>query len=434
MENQFVDSSASSKRRTFLKQLLTGSMATLAYPALASTGSGKSSGTDSNTLPSGDFADEKYWEMVKKQFTVPSNLMMVNAANLCPSPYFINDEVAAIMRDLEKDVSFQFRHQFAEKRSRAVEKMAEFVGVAKEEIGIVRNTSEGNSMIVHGLEVKADDEIIIWEQNHPSNGIAWEQLAKRHAIVVKKVMLPASPRSIDELIGPFEKAITPKTRLITFSHLSNTTGMLLPAMEICQLAKRKKILTLVDGAQTLGMMQLNLKEMGCDFYTASTHKWLMGPFENGMLYVSREHIERLWPSVISAGWKDSSITVDEKLCVLGQRNETTPFALLETLEFHQSIGRKNIEERVRQLNGYLKEQIQAKLPQATFVTPLSPQMSGGITSMVIPGKSSQEIYQKLYEKHGIACSAAGGIRLSPHIYNTLGDMNKIVDALVSLAA
>ena len=408
-------------------------MATLAYPVLAN-GIEKPALKNFPLATTSDLTDERFWEQVKKQFTVPPNLMIVNAANLCPSPYFINDLVTSTMDALEKDVSFHFRHQFAEKRAKAIEAMAQFVRVGKDEIGIVRNTSEGNAIVVQGLDFKAGDEILLWDQNHASNGIAWEQQARRYGFVIKKITTPAALKSAEELTAAFLKAVTPKTKLISFSHISSSTGIALPAKEICQMAKVKKILTLVDGAQSLGMMVLNLKDIGCDFYTASTHKWLMGPFENGIIYVSKERLEQLWPNVISAGWKEGSATADEKFCVLGQRNETTPFALLETLEFHQSIGEKNIENRVKKLTSYLKEQVQSKVPQVTINTPLSPALSGGIVSLSFGGKPTQEIYQKLYERHGIACSTTGGIRLSPHIYNTLEDMDRITAALAVLAA
>ena len=187
--------------------------------------------------------------------------------------------------------------------------------------------------VVNGLDLKAGDEIIIWEQNHPSNGVAWEKRAQRSGIIVKKISVPSSPKTADELVTPFAKAITSKTKLIAFSHVSNLSGLMLPAKEICNLAKSKGILTLVDGAQTLGLMELNLYDMGCDFFTASTHKWLMGPMENGMLYVKKSHIENLWPAVMGGGWKDDMHTVDEKICVLGQRIETTTSALPDTIDF-----------------------------------------------------------------------------------------------------
>ena len=432
MKQHAIDTPLENKRRKFLKQLFTGSMATMALPVLGATVS-EEKASKKISLASGDPADERYWEMVKKQFSVPSNLMMVNAANLCPSPYAINELVITTLKELEKNVSFQFRSQFSEKRKKALDMMASFLGVSKEEIGIVRNTTEANSIIVNGLDLKSGDEIIIWDQNHPSNAIAWEQRAKRTGVVIKKVTVPATPKSPEELLSPFAKAITAKTRLISFSHISNLSGIALPAKEICQLAREKKIMSLVDGAQSLGMMDLNLLDLGCDFYTASTHKWLLGPFENGIIYVRKENVERLWPMVISAGWKESGTSVDERLCVLGQRNETTPFALPETLEFQLTLGKKNIENRVRTLTAALKEKISTKIPQATFVTPLTPNMSGGIVTLNLPGKQPQDVFQKLYEVHGIACSSSGGVRLSPHIYNTMEDMDKIVAALASLA-
>lgn len=418
------------KRRNFLKQLLAGTAATLAYPAVGSI----KAETSRTPLPSLlDAADERYWEMVKKQFTVPSDLMMLNAANLCPSPYFISEHVQTLLRDLGKDVSFQFRHQFSEKRQKSLDMLAKYVGVSKEEIGITRNTTESNNIIVNGFDFKAGDEILLWDQNHYSNGIAWEQRAKRFGFTVKKVSVPQAPKSPEELMTPFVTAITPKTKLIAFSHISNLSGIALPAKELCRLAREKKILTLVDGAQSFGLIDLDLKDMGCDFFSGSTHKWLMGPLENGILYVKKESMERLWPNIISAGWKETSLTVDEKLCVLGQRNDTTPAALPETVDFHLSIGKRNIEDRVRKLNSYLKDQLQVKFPQAVFVSPLSPTMSAGIVVVNIPGKQSPELFQKLYDAHGIACASTSGVRLSPHIYNTMEDMNKVVSALGQLA-
>lgn len=422
-----LENSFQPNRRKFLHHLAAGSLAAWVLPALAQAKNFQ------QISPPGDIADESYWEMVKKQFSVPDNLVMLNAANLCPSPYFINERMYALTRELESNVSFQFRAVFAKQRAEALASLAQFIGVSKDELGITRNTSEANTIIVTGLDFKAGDEIIIWEQNHPSNGIAWEKRARRTGLVIKKVSVPALPNSVDELVTSFAKVITPKTRLISFSHISNLSGLSLPAKEICDMARSKGVLTLVDGAQTLGFMELNLKEMGCDFFTASTHKWLMGPLENGILYVKGEHVEKIWPNVIGGSWKEEAKTVDDKLCNLGQRIETTTSALPETINYHLTIGKKNIEERVMELNAYLKEQIQAKVPKAKFVTPLAPAFSGGIVIIKVAEKNADDIYQKLYDQYGVACSPTGGIRLSPHIYNTKEDIDKVVKGLVALA-
>jgi isopenicillin-N epimerase len=422
---------STTQRRNFLKQFLGGSLTALAYPALATS---EPLVQPIEVLPARkDVADEQYWELVKKQFAVPSRLIMMNAANLCPAPYLINEQVQSSLKGLSQDVSFQYRSRFAEIRKKSIELLADYVGVSKEEIGITRNTSESNNIIVNGLDLKPGDEVIVWDQNHPTNNIAWENRAKRYGFVVKKITVPANPQSADDLIAPFAKAITTKTKLIGFSHISNVSGIALPAKAICKLAREKKILTLVDGAQSFGLLDLNLKEMDCDFYTGSTHKWLMGPLENGILYIRKENNDRVWPNIISAGWKDGSLTVDEKYCVLGQRNDSTLAGLPETIEFHNSIGKRNVEERTKKLNAYLREQIQKKIPQAIFVTPLSSELNAGVVVINFPEKKSAEVFQKLYESHGIACASTIGIRMSPHIYNSMTDIDKLVQALSAFA-
>jgi isopenicillin-N epimerase len=179
-------------------------------------------------------------------------------------------------------------------------------------------------------------------------------------------------------------------------------------------------------------MNINVHDMDCTFYSASTHKWLMGPFENGVLYVQKDYFSRIWPAIIGGGWKEST-TVDQHLCVLGQRNEPSPAALPEIVAFHESIGIKNIESRIVQLSTYLKQQIKSKIPQATFVTPESPLYSGGIVIFNLPGKEIHEITDKLYHTYKIATAPSGGIRLSPHVYNTMKDIDYVVKAIGEVA-
>ncbi|MBE9461706.1 aminotransferase class V-fold PLP-dependent enzyme [Dyadobacter subterraneus] len=422
-------STSQNARRNFLKNLGTGSLAALSIPAIWNPEPVVAMPVHhSSMLP-----DEKFWTQIKKQFAIPPNLIMMNAANLCPAPFSVNEKVTGIMSGLSKDVSFQYRKQFTEGRKNSIAALAEYTGVGADEIGITRNTSESNNIIVNGLDLKTGDEIILWDQNHPSNGIAWEERAKRYGFKVKKVTVPENPKSQEELVKPFREAITPQTKLIAFSHISNTSGIALPAKLLCELAGTKNILSFVDGAQSLGSTDLDLKSMGCDFYTGSTHKWFMGPLENGILYIKKDKMPQLWPNIISVGWKDSSNTVDEKYCALGQRNEATLAGLIETVNFHKTIGKANVANRVVQLNDYLKEQIRTKIPAITFLTPISPELSGGITNINLPGKKPAEISQKLYDLHGIATAPTGGIRIAPHIYNSLSDIDKLVSALQTLA-
>lgn len=411
-------------RRKFLTQVFTSAFAGMAIPSIA----------NSMEFPQAplDAGDEKYWEDLRRQFNVQPNLIMMNAANLCPSPNVVMERVMEFNKAMGTDVSFQFRAQFTQIRRKSVKMLAEFVGADDNEIGITRNTSESNCMVVHGLDLKPGDEVILWEQNHPSNKEVWASQAKRMGFTIKKVSVPFNPGSLKDLSDPFINAITPNTRLIAFSHISNLSGIALPAKEICQQAKSRGVMTLVDGAQSLGSVNINLHDMGCTFYSASTHKWLMGPFENGVLYIQKDHFGKIWPAVIGGGWKEAS-TVDEQLCVLGQRNEPSPAAIPEIIEFHTRVGRRNIENRIVQLNSYLKEQIKEKVPQATMVTPLSPDFSAGIVIFNLPGVGIGQATDKLYHSFGIAAAPSGGIRLSPHIYNTKRDLDYAVKAITEIA-
>jgi isopenicillin-N epimerase len=414
-------------RRNFLRKTVTGSLAAIAIPSFAGTP------TQRLSSPPAEI-DEAYWRQVKGQFAIRPDLVMMNAANLCPSPAAVNEKLLTFQKGLSADVSMQYRAQFAEQRKKSLELLSAFIHADAGEVGITRNTSESNCTIVNGLDLKAGDEVILWDQNHPSNKEIWLKRAERTGIVIKMVTLPETVSGPLDVITEFTKAFTTKTRLIAFSHISNVTGTALPAMELCALAKTRKAWSLVDGAQTLGFHDVDVKKIGCDFYTASTHKWLMGPIENGVLFMKREHIARIWPAVVGGGWHDGTTTVDDKICFLGQRNDPTTAALPEIIAFHETIGKANIWKRVVELNTFLKEQIKASLPTAKFITPLSQDLSGGIVILNVPGSEAKVIVQKLYAEHGIAAATTGGVRLSPHIYNSKEDIARVTDALIKCCA
>jgi len=374
--------------------------------------------------------DEKYWEMVKKQFAVPDDLLMVNSANLCPTPFVVNERVRQFTMELQRNVSFQNRAQFIEIRKKAILDLAAYLGISDKEVGITRNTTEGNNIVVNGLDLKSGDEVILWNQNHPSNRESWENRSRRIGFKVKRISVPVNPKSKEDLIQPFSQAITSKTRVISFSHISNVSGIALPAKEICDVARGKGIYTLIDGAQALGFLDLNISDIGCDFYTASAHKWLMGPLENGILFIKYDQLSKIWPDRITVGWKTAGESVDQMLCGLGQRNDSTTPAMIDIISFHQNIGKGNLEQRIRDLNAHLKREIKSKIQGVQFITPMNNEFSGGVTIFKIPERDPMKLFTSLYEKHGIACAPTGGVRLSPTICTTMKDMDRIVAALV----
>jgi selenocysteine lyase/cysteine desulfurase len=377
--------------------------------------------------------DEQAWHFVKQQFPLRHDLVLMNAGNLCPSPYPVIDTVTSLTRDIDADASFQNRAKFNDLRERSRQALAGYVRADPAEIAITRNTSEGNNTVINGLPLGVGDEVVIWDQNHPTNNIAWDVRAERYGYTVKRVSTPPSPSTAEELLMPFRNAITDRTRVLAFSHVSNISGVALPAKALCSLAQERGVLTLVDGAQVLGALRIDLHDMGCDFYTGSSHKWLVGPKEAGLLYVRQEQIDDLWPSDVGVGWAGALEHGAAKFENLGQRDDACVAAIGTAVEFHEALGPAAVEERVRALAGALKQGIRDRIPAAFFHTPLLPEMSAGAVVFMIPSRDSRTLYEELYSEHAIAGAAMGGqflgVRLCPHIYNTMDDVTRVVETL-----
>ena len=382
----------------------------------------------------GQVGDEDFWRMVKDQFPLRPGLILMNAANLCPSPYPVAETVFHFTRDVDADASFQNRGKFNELHEAALEALARYMGADADEVVITRNTSEGNNLVIAGLDLTAGDEVVLWDQNHPSNNVAWDVRAQRRGFTVKRVATPAAPQSPDDLIAPFAEAMTANTRVVSFSHVSNVSGVGLSARTLCTMARERGIFTLIDGAQTFGVHQVNLHEIGCDFYTGSAHKWFLGPKEGGLLYVRRESVDELWPSVVGVGWERASEQGARKFGTMGQRDDAMLAAVGKTVAFLETIGNARIEARVRALAAALKTRVREQLPQAEFVTPLDPELSGGVVIFNLPEVDFQAAFASLYEEHHLGCAVMGGnLRLCPHIYNTMDEVERVVEVVKGLA-
>lgn len=415
-------------RRSFLKGFAGGATALSVFPATAGA-SGLLSAA--NRLGGADTASEPFWRLVKEQFMIRPGIILLNAANLCPSPHMVRERVFRLTEDLDGDVSFQNRAKFNALLEESRRKLAAFMGVSEDEIAIVRNTSEANNFIVNGLNLQSGAEVLIFDQNHPTNNVAWDVRAARAGFIVKRVGVPQIPNDAEEILNAFRAAITSKTKVISFTDVSNTTGVRMPSKELCRMARERGVYTHVDGAQTFGALPLNLREMGCDSYSASAHKWFMGPKEAGALYIRQERIAEIWPSVVGVGWGakvETAARGARKFETLGQRDDAAVSAMGNTVDFHNLIGRDRIETRIRELAAALKEGV-GKIPGASLRTSARPELSAGVCVVGFDGKDHQKIYEALYAKHGVAGAATGGVRFCPHIYNTLEEIDLTVSAL-----
>ncbi len=379
--------------------------------------------------------DERFWGIVKRQFMIRKGLIMLNAANLCPSPLSVQKKLFELTKDVDSDPSFTNRAKYAGIKEEVREGIAKYVNADPDEIALVRNTSEGNNIVINGLRLGKGDEVIYWGQNHPTANIAWDVRAERYGYRVVRVQTPENPKDSEDLIKHFEQAITTRTKVLCFSHVSNISGIRLPAKDLCQLARSKGILTLVDGAQTFGTYPLFLHDIGCDFYTASSHKWFCGPREMGMLYVRRGMADAVYPSIVGVGWENARSSGAIKFETLGQQAVERFGAMLEAIKFHNTLLMIRISTRASMLADAVRDGVKKRIPEAKFITPMEHQRSWGVVIFHVPGIDPLKVLEILYRKYNVGCAVMGqNIRFSPHFYNTLEDIDKAVFAVAQISS
>ena len=374
---------------------------------------------------------EAFWKSVRAQFVMPADLGVLNAANLCPASRPV---LEALRREIRQRRSRPVRAE-----SRAPERrkgklrttLAAFLRVTPEEIVITRNTSEANNMVSSGLDLKAGDEVIVFHDNHPSNLTAWNEKAKRFGFKVIEIPQQNPHPGMEFYIDAYKKAITPRTKILTFTHLSSSVGDLFPAKELCALARENGVMSLVDGAQSFGLLDVNLTDISPDFYTGSAHKWPCGARECGVLFINARAQKNIWPSIYSA--YPGAVGISRTFESFGQRDEATMIAFREALEFQTKVGREAIEKRSRELaNQLIAGLVEAARRQGLDLAESQAQRRG---SVVPPGSlNPQKLGQALYEKDKIGTAGRGGgdrggLRASPHFYNTPEEVERLVGAV-----
>jgi isopenicillin-N epimerase len=412
-------------RRDFTRLLALGGGATLlprsvaALPAVAPL------------PPTPAFPDEAFWLSVREQFLMPRDLGVMNAANLCPSPAPVLDAMVRATRDMDGDPSFENRQKMSTGKEATRRAVAAFLRVTPEEIILTRNTSEGNNMVSSGLDLRAGDEVLVLADNHPSNLAAWTRKAARHGFTVITLPQPNPHPGAEHYVDAVRRAITPRTRVLAFTHHTSTVGDVLPARELCRLAQEHGVLTLIDGACTFGMVDLDLADLQPDFFTGSAHKWPCGPKEVGVLYVNARAQARLHPTIVSA--YPGAIGISRTHESFGQRDEPAIIGFGEALAFQERIGRKAIEERSRALAQAAIEGLRA-IDGVRLWTHPDPARSGAVVSFQPGTLDVPRLTQALYRNDRIGCAPRGGtdrpgIRFSPHLYNTMAEVERAVGAI-----
>ena len=373
--------------------------------------------------------EEPYWAELRKQFLIPADEIYLNNGTVGSSPAPVLRAIFDAYTTTEKmdqqdpeDYPIWGYAAWNEFR----DPLAEFVGCKHDEIALLRNATEANSYIANGVDMKAGDEVLMTDQEHPGGEHPWDLKAKRYGIVVKKVTLPRPVKNAAQVLNLFADAVTPRTRVIFFSHITTYSGVVLPAKELCALARSKSILSAVDGAHVPGMMRLNLNEIGCDMYSSSPHKWLQAPKGSGFLYVRDEVIDRLWNTIATEGWDDVKLRA-ERFQRIGSSNVPALWGLRAAIRFANDIGMERIERRHRELCDYMLAEMIRR--HAESWTSPDPALRCGISTVNVPGIQRMDLENWLWKTHKIRIRGGdpSKLRLSTPYYLQKKDIDRFLE-------
>ena len=374
--------------------------------------------------------EDAYWAELRKQFLIPGDEIYLNNGTVGSSPAPVLRAVFESYTKCEEmdqsdpeDYPIWGYAAWNEYR----DPLAAFVGCSRDEIALVRNATEGNSYIANGIDMKPGDEVLMTDQEHPGGEHPWNLKAKRYGIVVKKVTLPKPPAGPADVLNLFNDAITPRTRVIFFSHITTATGVVLPAQQLCGLARSKGILSAVDGAHVPGMMRFNIHEIGADMYSASPHKWLQAPKGTGFLYVRDEVIDRVWNTLATEGWDDQKLRA-ERFQRIGSSNVPALAGLRASIEMANAIGMDRIEARQRQLANYMLQEMTKR--GATSWTSADPAMRCAIVTVNVPPIQRMKLEEWMWKTHKIRIRGGepSKLRLSTPYYLQKKDIDRYLAA------
>jgi selenocysteine lyase/cysteine desulfurase len=418
-------------RRNFLQAA--GGVAVAALPAFREDGMSRILAAGEGAAgrsPDSLAADEDFWFQIQSAYNVDRTLINLNNGSVSPSPRIVEQALQRYQDFINLTAA---RNMYA--LSAQVEtirgRLAANFGCSTEEMAITRNTTEALEICEFGLDLKRGDEVLSTDQDYGSMLNSYHQRERRDGIVLKTISFPVPPRDMDDLYERFEKAVTPRTRVIHFCHITCYTGQILPVQKICQMARSRGIETIVDGAHAFAHLTYRGSDLDCDYYGTSLHKWLGAPQGTGFLYVRKEKIPGLWP--LMGGAPAEARDDIRKFEAIGTHPVAIFAAISEALDFHEGIGIERKSARMRFLKDRWAHRL-AENPRVKILTPFDPQQSCGIGYFTVEGLDPGKLGTFLWEKHRIIVTPFGhhdfnGIRITPNVYTTLGEIDTFCSAV-----
>lgn len=384
--------------------------------------------------PSAFTGDDDFWSWVRHSYTVSSNVINLNNGGVSPQPKVVQEVFESYNRLSNEAPSFYMWRVLDKGREDVRRDLATLAGVSAEEICINRNATEALDIAIFGVALSKGDEVIVTNYDYPNMRNAWLQREQREGIKLVWIDIPIGMDDTESIVKLYTDAITKKTKIIHLTHLINWTGHILPAKRICEEAHKHNIEVIMDAAHSFAHIEMNFRDIGCDYAGTSLHKWLCAPFGTGMLYVKKEKIAKLWPIMPNDKPQGDDI---RKFEALGTRSFPAEMAVGRAIDFHNSIGSKRKEERLRMLKNYWVNKVKQH-PKIKFYSPLSDHASCAIATVGIEGKKHSDIEGFLMDKYNIHCVAiewqkVNGVRITPHVYTSLADLDKLVEGLLKFA-
>lgn len=380
--------------------------------------------------------DEGYWAVIRRAYTVDANQINLNSGSVSPSPIPVQHAVERGFVITNASPSLWVDEMLGPQREVVRRRLAAAAGCDPEEMAVTRNTSEAMQIVQMGLDLNPGDEVLITTQDYPRMLTTWEQRARRHGIVVTRFPIPSPPANPMDLLRLFEERVGPRTRVVHMSHVTYTAGQILPVKEICAMARRRGILTVVDGAHGFAHFPFRLDDLGCDFYGTSLHKWLNAPVGTGFLYVRRERIPDVWPLQAAPASMDDDVRKFEQI---GTFPVAIPNAVGEALTFLDGIGLERKAARLRYLRRRWMDALSGT-PGLRFRTARDDAQAGALATVSLDGLGADALTAELQRRYAIHVRPRfvrdewEGIRVTPNVFTTLEEVDTFVRAMKEIAA
>ena len=431
MENN-TQKSGQVTRREFVKYFVAGSALSLSALKELNASVYQSITSLNQKYIQDESPDGIYWDELRKHYLFEEGVIMMNNGTVGPMPKPVFN---TLIRNFKVQCTNPFdTYNFIPRKIDEVRrKLAEFIGSSTDEVVITRNTTEGMNFVASGLDLGEGDEVILSTMEHPGGTHPWRMKAKRYGIAIKEVPIGLPPKSVDEFVRAFEEKITPNTKVISISHTVYISGLISPLKELRKMAHENGVLVLADSAHGIGMLDLNMEELGIDFFATSPYKWMGAPTGVGVLYVRKDVQDKLWPTIASSGWDTHKNAM--KFETLSQRADALTIALGEAIDFQNVIGKQKVERRIKALAGYLKKELKT-IPGLRLHTSEDPYISGGLTAFSIDGVEPKKIVDFVRGKYNIVIRTVGseekgtyGIRVSTPIYVTYKHVDMLLEGI-----